>query len=145
MSEEATVSATPKWYKSVAILALIWNLMGLAAFFMVMTLTKEAMDAAGWTAEQQELVNSTPKWVNGAFAVGVICGVLGSIGLIMRKKVAFLLLTFSLVGVLAQCTWIYFLSDAVKVMGVGLSPVTIIVSIALTVLGLRGTQKGWLK
>ncbi len=145
MSEELSVAAAPKWYKPVAIIALIWNLLGLAAFFMVMTLTKESMDAAGMTAEQQELMNSTPQWVNAAFAVGVVCGVLGCIGLILRKKVAFLLLAFSLVGVLAQCTWIYFLSDAVKVMGVGLSPVTIIVSIALTVLGFQGTQKGWLR
>jgi len=145
MSEEVTVGATPKWYKPVAIVALIWNLMGLAVFVMIMMMTKESMDAAGLTAEQQDLMNSTPKWVTAAFAVGVICGVLGSIGLIMRKRAAFLLLTFSMVGVLAQHTWIYFLSDSVKLMGVGLSPVVIIGSIALTVLGFRGTQKGWLR
>lgn len=144
MSEQAPAVALPKWYKPVAITALIWNLMGVAAFIMYMTLSKEAMDAAKWTAEQQELYNSTPSWVNVAFGIGVICGLLGCIGLLMRKKMAFLLLAFSMVGVLAQCTWIYFLSDAVKVMGVGLSPVTIIVSIALTVLGYQGTQKRWL-
>ena len=144
MTDETTEASIPKWFKPVAIVALIWNLMGLMAFGMYMTLDDQAMEAAEYTTEQIEFFKTTPKWVNVAFAVGVVFGVAGSVMLVMRKKPAYLLLAFSMCGVLAQCTWIFFLSDAAKIMGVGLSPITIIVSIALTALSVTGVRKHWL-
>lgn len=143
VSEKLSVQP-PKWYMPTTVVALIWNLIGLMMFGMFMTLDQQGMDAAGWNAEQQELFKSTPVWVNAAFAVGVICGVLGSIALMLRKQVAVLLLNFSMVGVLAQCTWVYFLSDSLKLMGVGVTPFTITISVGLVALAMHSLKKRWI-
>lgn len=102
------------------------------------------MDAAQWTAAQQDLFKSTPVWVNTAFGAAVVFGVFGSIALMMQRTLAVPLLLVSLTAVLAQCSWMYFLSDAVKLMGVGLSPFTISISIALAALAIHGQKKQWL-
>ncbi|MEZ6094945.1 MAG: hypothetical protein R3C03_12065 [Pirellulaceae bacterium] len=52
-------------------------------------------------------------------------GVLGSIAMIAKRKIAIPLLAISLFGVLAQNTYMYFLSNVVEIMGVGASPVVI--------------------
>ena len=134
----------PKWYFPVSVLALVWNLMGLMAFGMYLSIDQSAMDAANWTAAQQELFKTTPVWVNAAFGIAVVFGVCGSIALIMRRKPAVPLLAVSLLAVLAQCTWMYFLSDAIKLMGVGLSPFTISISIALAAFAIHCQKKHWL-
>ena len=142
---ELAPTQPPKWYIPVSVVSLIWNVIGLIMFGMFMTLDQDGMDAARWNAEQQELFKSTPTWVNAAFGMGVICGVLGSISLILRNKFAVVLLAFSMMGVLAQCTWIYFLSDTIKLLGVGVTPFTITISIALVALAMHGFKKRWIR
>ena len=142
---ELAPTQPPKWYIPVSVVSLIWNVIGLMMFGMFMTLDQDGMDAARWNAEQQELFKSTPTWVNAAFGMGVICGVLGSISLILRNKFAVVLLAFSMMGVLAQCTWIYFLSDTIKLLGVGVTPFTITISIALVALAMHGFKKRWIR
>jgi lipid-A-disaccharide synthase-like uncharacterized protein len=126
---------------------LIWNLMGLAAFglMMVMTSSKEAMDAAQVPQEQQELFNATPIWVNIAFGAAVIFGVLGCIALLMRTRFAVPLLALSLLGVLVQNIYVFFMSNSVEVLGVGLAPAVILIAILLIPFATFCVKKGWLR
>ena len=144
MSETSTVPV-PKWFKTVGIVALVWNLLGLMAFVMQVTMSDAAL--AELPENQQELYNSMPSWVNVAFAVAVICGTLGCILLLARKKLALPVFIASLIGVLAQNYYNFFASNAVEVMGAGAAamPVMVIViAILLICLTVNARTKGWL-
>ncbi len=101
---EKSGAITPLWFMIVSMLFLLWNLFGLALFVMAMTIlnNKESLVNAGLNEEQAELTLSTPTWVNIAFGVAVIFGVLGCIALVMKKKAAIMLLVISLLGVLGR-------------------------------------------
>ena len=106
---------------------------------------KEALENAGLNEQQVELTLSVPMWVNVAFGCAVISGVLGCIALVMKKKIAIPILIISLLAVLAQNTYMYFLSNTVEVMGVGASPLVIAGAIALVPFAIYASSKGWLK
>lgn len=135
----------PKWFRIVAVLALVWNLLGCAAYLVDAMMTPE--DLAKLGPAQQELYSSRPSWAVGATAVAVWLGALGSLGLILRKRWATLLLVLSLLGVLVQDYWLFIASDAARVSGpaaVILQAIVLIVAIALVMLSLRAAKRGWL-
>lgn len=109
------ISKVPIWFWILSVFALLWNLMGLSVFLM----ERFALDTlvAGLSDEQKALYTNIPTWVTVGFGVGVICGTLGCIGLLMRKKWAFPLFILSLIGVIAQQFYMYFLSDSIALMG----------------------------
>ena len=106
----------------------------------------EAMTAAKLNEAQQELINSTPSWVNIAFGVAVIFGVLACIALLMRRKFALPLFVISLLGVLVQNTYVFFMSNSVEIMeGVGMAPLVILIAILLIPFTIFCLSKGWLR
>jgi hypothetical protein len=143
---ETAKSGPPVWFMVVSVLFLVWNLFGLAVFAMGMLVfnNKESLEKAGFAENQIELTLSTPTWVNIAFGIAVIFGVLGSIALVTKKKVAIPLLAISLLGVLAQNAYMYVLSDAVEVMGVGASPLVIVGAVAAVPFAMFCAKQGWL-
>ena len=137
----------PLWYVIASGLFFVWNLFGLVVFVLAVTVfrDREALEDAGLNEQQVELTLATPAWVNVAFATAVIFGVLGCLALLIKSKRAVPMLIISLVGVLAQNTYMYFLSDTVQVMGVGASPMVIVGAIALIPFALYGAKQGWLR
>ena len=93
----------------------------------------------------KEVILSTPMWSNVAFAIAVGFGLAGSIALLLQKKVALPIFVVSLLGVLIQNSYNYFLSDAVEKIGVGLSPLVIAVAIALIPFAVFCSKNGWLR
>ena len=102
---------TPIWFWIVAIFALLWNAVGLGAY--ADDITMSAGDFAQLTAEQQNLYANRPYWASAAFAVGVIAGFLGSIMLLIRKRIAVRLFMLSLIAVLVQFSS-YFILDGYR-------------------------------
>ena len=147
MSEESqpTSVKTPIWFWVVGSILLLWNLAGLAAFAMIMVLSgsDEALQQSGMNDAQIELIKATPPWVNIAFAVAVVFGVLGCIALLMRKNLAVPFLILSLLGVIAQNLYVFLLSNSVEIMGVGLSPVVIPVAIGLVPFAMYCSKQAW--
>jgi len=143
---EAPATEAPRWFSIISVISLIWNLFGLGVFVMGMAVlnNQEALEKAGLNQQQIDVTLSTPTWVNAAFGVAVIFGVLGCIALVRKRKLAIPLLTISLVGVLAQNAYVYFLSDTVEIMGVGASPLVIAVAIALVPIAVFSGTRNWL-
>ena len=144
MMTEAPESRTPMWFFGVSWFFLAWNLFGLAVFVMAMTQfsTREALEAAGLNEQQVEVTLATPAWVNVAFGAAVIFGVLGCVALLFKMPLAVPLLCLSLAGVILQNTYMYFLSDTVKIMGVGASPFVIMGALVLIPYALYCTKPG---
>lgn len=137
------MSARPKWYLPVSILALLWNLMGCAAYLSDVMLSPA--DIAAMDAANQTLYNSRPAWAVAATAVAVWGGAAGCLGLILRKRWSAVLLELSLAGVIVQDIGLFILS--------GVNPGTfvmamqgfvLLVAIGLVVLSRRALARGWI-
>ncbi len=85
-------------------IALLWNLMGVGMYLMMTQMTPEvAME--GYGQEFADIFANKPAWATGAFAIAVFAGLMGSIGLLLRKTWATILFVISLIGVIIHDIW----------------------------------------
>jgi len=137
------MSARPKWYLPVSILALFWNLMGCAAYLTAAMLSTG--DLAAMDATQQALYNSRPAWAVAATAVAVWGGAAGCIGLILRKRWSARLLEISLAGVIVQDIGLFILSGVNPGSFVmAMQGVVLLIAIGLVVLSRKAITNHWL-
>lgn len=144
MSAQDT-SLAPIWFRISAALALIWNLLGVAAYIAQATITEAQL--AALPHAQRLLYESTPGWATAAFATAVFAGALGSLLLVLRRSVATPILILSLLAVLVQMFHSFFMSSSFAVYGPGglIMPVLVIViAIGLVWLGRKGQKLDWL-
>jgi hypothetical protein len=135
----------PKWYLPVAVLALLWNLLGCAAYLSDVMLTPE--DVAKMTGAQQALYAARPAWSVAATAIAVWGGAAGCIGLILLKRWATPLLIASLVALVVQDTWLFVLSGAAAQTGpvaLILQGLVLLIAIGLVRLARKATARGWI-
>ncbi len=88
----------------ISTIALLWNLMGVASYIMMTQLTPEVA-AETYGQAFADIFAAKPAWATGAFAIAVFAGLLGCIGLLLRKKWARLLFIISFVGILIHNIW----------------------------------------
>ena len=98
------IGGPKKSFWVISILALLWNLMGLAAYIGMSFMTAE-MAAESYGQEFADIFATKPAWATGAFAIAVFAGLLGCIGLLMRKKWARPLFIISLLGIIIHNIW----------------------------------------
>ncbi|MEQ9092161.1 MAG: hypothetical protein RIE52_13790 [Balneola sp.] len=147
MSEESTISNVPKWFLGVAIAALIWNLLGVFAYLGQMYLMSNPEMLAELSVEEQNLYKNTPIWATIGFTLAVWGGAIGSLLLILKKKVAKPVLIISLAGIIIQMYHSFFISNNFEVYGPGAAvmPVMIIIfGIGLVWLSDKSVKEGWL-
>ena len=101
------------------------------------------------TPEQIELMEATPAWVTGVFAIATFAGVLGALLMVLKRKLAVPLFAISLVAVLIQNGYAWFATNAAEVYGTVqgyVMPLLVItISIFLFWYSKGASQKGWLK
>lgn len=97
---QANPAKPPVWFWIVAIVALLWNLLGLLAFVAQLTMTPEML--AALPEAERGLYANFPVWLYIPFGVAVIGGTLACVLLLMRKAIALELFVLSLVGVIVQ-------------------------------------------
>jgi hypothetical protein len=91
-------------FRVIAIVLLLWNLMGVAAFAMQ------------WSAAPEDIGDpvtarafaTMPGWAWLAYAAAVGLGTAGAVALLMRRKLAWMLFVLSLICVVAQFGWTVF-------------------------------------
>jgi hypothetical protein len=136
----------PFWFWVIAVVALLWFLMDISAFFMRVLMTENGLNAM--PANQQHLYRNMPLWVNVVFAGEVFGGALGSVALLLRKKWALPSFVVSILGVVSQTFHIWLRSDAISVMGVSafVAPlVAILIGVGMIVLTKSAIANGWLR
>ena len=148
MTDETHTQAVfaPIWFWIVGGIVLLWNLLGFMAFVAQMMMTEEALSTL--PEAQQEIYRNIPLWVTFCFAIAVICGVLGSILLLLRVRLAVPVLILSLIGVLGQYGHMFFMTDTPSVMGAGamvLPAVVVLIAIGLVPYSLVCKNRGYLK
>lgn len=144
MNEE-TKKPLPGWFKVVAGIALVWNLLGVMAYLQQSFMSPEAL--AALPEAQRALLEATPSWAHAAFAISVHGGALGCLALLLRKNLAFPLLVLSLLAVIVQMIYSFFISNSFEVFGPGgmIMPVMVIViAIYLVFLAKKAKENGWI-
>ncbi len=139
------MTQAPKWFLPVVIIALLWNVMGCAAYLSDAMLT--SADIAKMTDVEKAMIAGRPAWSIAGTAVGVWLGALGCIALIIRKSWALPLLILSLLGVIAQDIWLFGLApknDLTNGMVYGLQGLVMVIAIALVWLASKAKANGWL-
>lgn len=129
----------------VSIVALIWNAMGVY-HYLIQAYNTESFRAAH-TEEQLAHMANSPAWVTAAFAIAVFTGLLGCIALLLRKKWATSLFFISIIAVIVQQIYVFFIGKSYQYFETAQNTMLIIVLlIALFLLWFskHATRKGWL-
>lgn len=131
----------------ISVLALLWNLMGVMAYIMQVTMTPETLQAL--PAAEQQLFTNIPMWATAAFAIAVWGSTLGCILLLLRKKLANAVFTVAYIGIMVQMVHSLFISKSIEVYGPGqaaIMPIMIILIGGFLIwYSRRATAMGWLK
>jgi len=141
---EPMKSKAPSWFMIVAVALFVWNLMGVLAFAMQVTMDPEAL--AVLPDEQRRLYENIPMWATAAFATAVFGGAFGSLLLMLKKNLAGLFLQLSLAGVLVQMFHSFFISKTFEVFGPGgiVMPIMVIVfAVYLVTLATKAKTNQW--
>jgi len=124
----------------ITVVALLWNIMGVLAYLGQAFMTEEALSLL--PEADQLYYNNVPAWVTAAFAIAVFGGTIGCIALFLRKKIALLLFILSLLGILTQSTYTFFIQDYVEITGKNIGmPITIIIFAAFLIWFSMDSQK----
>jgi hypothetical protein len=139
------MSTAPKWLSPVAIVALLWNLLGCVGWVADMRATPEQVAAMG--PDLIKLYAALPPGLPTATGVAVLGGVAGCLGLWLRKRWAPKLLWLSLAGVIAQDIGLFVIAGGFALAGLlptVLQAAVLVVAIGLLLLARRAERAGWL-
>lgn len=136
----------PGWFLVVAIVLVLWNIMGLFSFIAHTFISNEALEAL--PANERALYNSYPLWTVIVFAVAVITGLAASLAIILRKIWAKPAALLSLIAVIIQMTHNVIFTKSIEVYGLAqtlIMPIMVVV-IALFMLwfSLFAIRRNWL-
>lgn len=96
---------------TIAVILLLWNLMGDAAYLM--QVTADLDELAKSDPITADAFRAMPQWAWAAYAIAVWIGTAGAIALLMRRKFAWVLFAVSLIAVLVQFGWTFLGYDLV--------------------------------
>jgi len=137
----------PKWFWVLSIFFLLWNIMGVLSFFGHTFITEEAL--AELSADERELYGDYPLWTTIAFAIAVLTGFIGAIGLVLRRKWSKTAFMISLLAIIPQMTHNVFFTKSIEVYGtaeaVTMPALVVIFGIFLLWFSSLGIKKNWLK
>ena len=123
-------------------LAVIWNAFGVAMYLSSVGVFGDPM--TGLSEEERVAALSIPAAITGAFAIGTFSGLIGSVGLVLRKRWAQPLLVVSLVALLILEGWIVFLSGALHLFGIAVPIMVSLGAVLLAWLATHARKHGWL-
>ena len=106
----------PTWFWIVAALLALWGVMGVVGFHV--DVATSAADRAKLDPYDQQLYATRPPWLIACYAVAVWAGLIGSLLLLVRKRLALPLYVASLVAVLVMFGWMFVMTDIIAHKGV---------------------------
>lgn len=127
---------------AIGAISFIWNALGAVNFFVQMN--PEILEA--YRESERAIVEGRPTWATFMFGLAVFAGTLGSIALLLRRRVALALFVMSLVGVAG--TTVHSLSvgiqfSAGEIVGIILMP--LLVPAFLIWYSRVSGRRGWLR
>lgn len=117
----------PVWFRIVAIVLVLWGIVGVFAFHAsFLESVRATMDAY-----DRKLYDAWPVWYAPVYGVAVWTGLIGSVLLALRRRVARPFFVVSLVAVVVMFGWTFVATDLIAVKGV-VTATAFPIAIALT-------------
>jgi len=128
----------------IGIAALVWNIMGVTAYLGQAYMTDEILGT--FPESEQIYYTNIPAWVTAAFAIAVFAGLIGCSALLLRKRWALPLFILSLVAVLIQFIYNFFIQNYMEVSASkAIMPIVVIViAVFLIWYSKKSQEKGWI-
>ncbi|MEG3087199.1 hypothetical protein [Sphingomonas sp. PB4P5] len=142
----AVRSKAPRWFWLVAGLITLWGVVGVAAFYMDLTMSPAAV--AAMSDYDRALRASRPGWFMWLYGAAVWTGLIGGVLLLARSALAQPVLLASLVLVIAMFGYIFAVTDLIAVKGVvgaaGFPIVIAAIAVVQVWCAARARQRGWI-
>lgn len=139
-------SSPPRWYWIASAVAFCWMAFGVVALTMDFMLDEAAL--AAMTEGQRQLYESRPAWITAVYAIAVVTGFLGALGLLLRQAWSVPALGTSLAAVAVQFAYTLVVMDAIGVLGAAAAvpfPLVIFAFGAATLwLARHAVREGWI-
>lgn len=135
----------PVWYWVVAILALLWMLFGVFAWFMDFMMSEAMME--NMSEAQQQVYEARPQWLFVVYAVAIFSGLLGAVALLLRKSWATMMFTISLIAVVVQFGYTFTAMNALELLGASalVFPIVIFaIGVFLLWFSAHAGKRGWI-
>ena len=149
MSDEiestAKTNAVPGWFWAAAIAALLFEMLG--CFFYLVEVRMSAADFGALPLDQRAMLEARPSWFYAAFAIAVWVGLVGAIGLLLRKAWASPMLLASMIAAIVQFSSIVIvpaMRDATPSDALAVPIVIIICCYGIWQLARLAKRRGWL-
>jgi hypothetical protein len=141
-----SATKTPIWFYIIAVIAVLWNAMGVVDYIMTQYRVEAYM--AGFTEAQLAYFYGFPAWYVAVWATAVFAALVASLLLVVRMKLATPLFALSTILFVINAVYIFGFTAAREIMGA--SNVIFSAVIFATLLGLwwfsrLSERRGWLK
>lgn len=144
---ETTKIKAPAWFAILGILALLWNLIGVLAYFGHVLMTEEMKNAL--PPDQLEAMNAAPLWVIISFTIAVFGGIIAVILMVMRRKAALFFFQVSFAGIFFQQIHTFFFIDAVaifgNIQGLVMPAILLFIGVVLILVNGHAVKQKWLR
>jgi Na+/proline symporter len=130
------------WFWPAAIVSLLFMVLGCVVYVLHVS-----ADPAGLPLDQRAAFEAEPAWVTGANAVAVWVGALGALLLVLRNKLAEMLLLVSLAAVLVWLAGLMIvpgLRDALSTNDIAVAVVVTLITGTIYTFARHSRQRGWL-
>jgi len=105
----------PTVFWAIAVIATIWNLMGVTMYLSDIFISPESL--ATMEPAKRNLHENIPIYIELFYGLGVFSGLLGSVGLLLRKSWAVPFFLISLIAVVLQFSSSILFTDALNILG----------------------------
>ena len=125
--------------------ALVWNLMGVFNYLDQAFMTNKVLETL--PKEQQILYQDVQAWVTAGFAIAVFSGTLGSLLLLLKKKIASTFFIISFLGIMGHMSYGLLIdqnSDSYGTMGVAMPIIMIVFGGYLIWYSRKANEHRWL-
>lgn len=133
----------PFWFWIVAIVLTVWDAMGVYFYLDQVTMSEEVF--ATLNERMQTFLTERPLWGTAGFAIAVWGGLLASILLLLRQKLALIIYYVSLIGVLLSTASDFAGSLTPNAGELGFSVVIFVVSILSIWFARYAASKNWIR
>lgn len=144
--ETKPASKPPTSFWVVSGIAVIWMLFGVMAWVMDLRMDDAAL--AQMSDAQRQVYASRPQWLFAVYAIAVFGGLIGAIGLLLRRQWSIAFLAISLVAIVVQFGYTFVVMDTIKLLGAGVAlpfPIVIFaIGAFLLWFARRAKARGWI-
>ena len=118
---------------AVGVIAVLFNGIGVFDYVMSMTQGAAYMARAGMTPAQIAHYQEMPGWMTVVWTIGVWGAMLGSVLILLRKKLAFPVFAVSLAAFLVSLLYTYGLTDGGRIMGAPMATASVVIATLLLI------------